>query len=206
MQSYAQSGASGREGTDMSDIDTARTLLQPYIDKPPRVGNPVNRPSNEWQETGIERSRRLEARISLDVPTEMGLTGLAATRTAGQGEYWVRGGEIVAANLDSPLTCALFAHLVVYALRQAPTFGSRIEVVEIRRGKADNHYVVVVGRSGGDVNGDLARWGDGAFVIDLWGAAQGLGPAISSPPAIIVAGMADPPTYPRRVVATIEPW
>ncbi|MEV4072819.1 hypothetical protein [Nonomuraea fuscirosea] len=34
-------------------------------------------------------------------------------------EYRVTGGEIVAQNLNRPLTCILFTHLCVYALKKA---------------------------------------------------------------------------------------
>jgi hypothetical protein len=181
----------------MSDIETAREALTPYRER--TVANPINVPANEEL---IRAATQLERKIALSRPTEGILNpGLAKTFNT-TPEYWVGGGELVAQDTSKPLTCVLFAHLCVYALKSAPKFTVAIEVVELRQG-VDNHYILVAGRTSGDINGDLSGWNENAFVIDLWGARQGLGDLVSQPPAIIVTSMA---AYPRKVAATIPPW
>lgn len=181
----------------MSDVETAREMLKPYVER--KVANPVNVPASGEL---IQAATQLERMIALSRPAEGTLNPAIAKTFKTTPEYWVNGGERVARDASKPLTCVLFAHLCVYALKSAPRFTVPIEIVELKKG-ADNHYILVAGRTTGDINGDLSGWNEDAFVIDLWGFCQGLGDLVSQPPAIIVTSMAE---YPRKLVATIPPW
>ncbi|MGN9784006.1 hypothetical protein ACTMTF_21400 [Nonomuraea sp. ZG12] len=187
----------------MSDVRVAREVLSAYAKS--KVANPVNQSADQQK---LHLAGQLERKIALVRPSD------GVSRTPGEmktwtttPEYWFAGGEIVAGALeqdaDRPLTCILFAHLCVYALKStAPTFTVPIEVVELKKGH-DNHYVLVAGRTTGDIKGKLADWNADAFVIDLWGHCQDLGDMVTQPPAIIVSDMKD---YARKTVATIPAW
>jgi hypothetical protein len=186
----------------MSDIAVARHRLDPYVNHQPqlKIANPMDQ---EWDQAGIIAARGLETKISINQPVDDKIhVGSATKNWTNTPDFYVAAGDIVRQNIGRPLTCILFAYLCVWALKQAPKFTSAIEVVEIKR-KADNHYVLVVGRRSGDIDGKLSDWNQDAFVIDLWGSLQGRGNVISQPPAIIVSDMAD---YTRRIAMTIPPW
>jgi hypothetical protein len=186
---------------EMDNFATARHLLEPYVNHQPplQVANPI---AGNWDEAAIKSARQLETKISINSPSEDNLSLSLAKAWKTSPEFWVAGGDIVQKNTGRPLTCILFAYLCVYALKQAPKFTAQIEIVEIKS-KVDNHYVLVIGRRTGTIDGKLSDWNDDSFIIDLWGSRQGLGNVISRPPAIIVADMKD---YPRKTVVTIPPW
>ena len=182
----------------MSDVKVAREILSSYLTV--AVANPVGK---EHTEGDLRDATQLERKIALNRPSDSAIPLSVAKSWNTTPEYWVAGGEIVAANLTKPLTCVLFAHLCVYALKtKAPKFGVPIEIVQLKKG-ADNHYVLVAGRTSGAIGGELSGWNESAFVIDLWGACQSLGELVSQPPAIIVSDMKD---YGRTTMATIPAW
>lgn len=186
---------------EMDNFNTAQHLLAPYVNHQPllQVANPV---TGNWNEVAIKAARQLEAKISINSPSDSNFTSTQAKAWRLSPDFWVAGGDIVRQSLDRPLTCVLFAYLCVYALKQAPKFTAQIEVVEIKS-TVDNHYVLVVGRRTGTIEGKLSDWNEDCFVIDLWGSLQGLGNVIARPPAIIVTDMKD---YPRKTIVTIPPW
>jgi hypothetical protein len=187
----------------MSDVKVARDVLSSYAKS--KVANPVIGTADPQK---LQSAGQLERTIALVRPSD------GASRTPAEmktwtvtPEYWFAGGELVANALekdaDRPLTCILFAYLSVYALKStAPKFTVPIEVVEIKK-LHDNHYVLVAGRTTGEIGGKLSEWNQDAFVIDLWGHCQGLGDMVAQPPAIIVNDMKD---YPRKTVVTIPAW
>lgn len=187
----------------MSDVKVAREVLSAYAKS--KVANPiVGAPDQEK----LQSAGQLEKKVAFVSPSDDNVSPATAKTWKTTPGYWFAGGEIVAKALqgdsDRPLTCILFAHLSVYALKsKAPKFTVPIEVVEIKDKKHDNHYILVAGRSAGEIDGKLSEWNDDAFIMDLWGSCQGLGDVVSQPPAIIVSSMAD---YPRKTIATIPAW
>ncbi|MEV4808157.1 hypothetical protein AB0K18_49935 [Nonomuraea sp. NPDC049421] len=184
----------------MSDAEVARKVLGSYQGL--LVANPIRQPADPVK---LKAAGEIERKIALHQPSDDHNLTPAEARTWKQSpDYWVAGGEIVSQNLDRPLTCILFAHLCIYALKKdAPKFTVPIEIVELKKGGYDNHYILVAGRTKGDINGKLSEWDQEAFIIDLWGYSQGLGTLVSQPPAIIVEGMDD---YSRKTVVTIPAW
>ncbi|TMR97530.1 hypothetical protein [Nonomuraea basaltis] len=182
----------------MSDVQVARDVLSSYAKL--QVANPINQTADQ---ANLKAAGQIEKKIALSHPSDDNVSLAEANRWKSTPEYWVAGGEIVAQDLTRPLTCILFAHLCVYALKStAPKFTVPIEVVEMKK-LHDNHYILVAGRKTGTINGKLSDWNQEAFVIDLWGFCQGLGNLVAQPPAIIVSQMAD---YPRKTVVTIPAW
>ncbi|MDF5758217.1 hypothetical protein [Spongiactinospora sp. TRM90649] len=185
-------------------VEVTRKVLSIYADT--KVANPVSETPNMEK---IKAAGELERRIALVRPSDTDNLTVSALKTwPSTPEYWIAGGEIVAAALKKdatrPLTCVLFAHLCVYALKaNAAKFAVPIEVVELKKGGFDNHYILVAGRNSGELGGKLSEWNEDAFVIDLWGACQELGDVVSQPPAIIVKDMKD---YSRRLASTIPAW
>ncbi|MEU8357444.1 hypothetical protein AB0C27_15650 [Nonomuraea sp. NPDC048882] len=184
----------------MSDAEVAREVLGTY--KALQVANPIGKPPDPEK---VEAARKLETKIAFRQPSDdHTLVPAVAMKWKESPEYWVTGGEIVAQNLNRPLTCILFAHLCVYALKKgAPTFTVPIEVVELKKGGFDNHYILVAGRTTGALGDKLSEWNQDAFIIDLWGHNQNRGKLVAQPPAIIVSDMEDAS---RKTVATIPAW
>ncbi|MEV4525648.1 hypothetical protein [Streptosporangium sp. NPDC049304] len=190
----------------MSDAEIARKVLSVYADS--KVANPIDETADQEK---LRAAGEIEKKIALVRPSDgASLLPSKIKEWKTTPDYWIAGGEIVATALkkDStrPLTCILFAHLCVYALKTtAPRFTVPIEVVEMKGGTGgfDNHYVLVAGRTSGTINGKLSEWNKDAFVIDLWGHCQGLGDVAAQPPAIIVSGMND---YTRTTIATVPAW
>jgi hypothetical protein len=188
----------------MSDAGIAREVLVSHAKL--KVANPIGESANQEK---LKAAGEIEKKIALVRPSDgASLSPSVAKQWTTTSEYWFVGGKVVADALEKdvnrPLTCILFAHLCVYALKSsAPKFTVPIEIVEIKKGGFDNHYILVAGRTAGDINGKLSEWNQDAFIIDLWGYCQGLGDMVAQPPAIIVSDMKD---YQRRTVVTIPAW
>lgn len=188
----------------MSDVEVARTVLSAYAKS--KVANPINETADQQK---LQSAGQLERTIAFIGPSDDNVSPATAKTWKTTPEYWYAGGRAVAEALvkdaDRPLTCILFAHLSVYALKStAPKFTVPIEVVEIKNKKHDNHYILVAGRTTGEIDGPLDKWNADAFVMDLWGYCQELGPIVAhQPPKIIVEDMKD---YPRKAIVTIPAW